>query len=355
MASAPGRVAGSSTQVVAVATSGGRDSTALLHCTLRQTDALQQAGCAAPRVLALHVHHGLQPQADSWAAQVRTQARRWGADFDCMRLSGQPARGESVEAWARRGRYAALVQMAQAAGCSLVLLGQHRRDQAETVLLQALRGAGPAGLAAMPAQRSIDGVVFARPWLAQPREAIEVYLRRHRLSYVDDSSNADPRYTRNRLRLQVWPALLQAFPEAESSLRHTAERCAEARALAEECALLDLAQAAAPDGTLQASALRMLSQARRRNALRAWLAQAQTRPVPETLVRRLADELLASTYAVWPGPGGQVQLRRDRLSWQAGQGAEPPAQLHTRAQAQVDARPHAQAQAAVPVQRQDEP
>jgi tRNA(Ile)-lysidine synthase len=315
---------------VAVAASGGRDSTALLHCTVRQATALREVGCDAPRVLALHVHHGLQAQADDWVDQVRTQARRWGADFECKRLSGQPARGESVEAWARRGRYAALVLMARAAGCSLVLLGQHRRDQAETVLLQALRGAGPAGLAAMPAQRSIDGVVFARPWLAQPREAIEDYLRRHRLRYVDDSSNADTRYTRNRLRLQLWPALLQAFPEAESSLRHTAERCAEARALAEECALADLAQCAAPDSALQAPALRVLSQARRRNALRSWLAQVQAQPVPETLVRRLADEVMNSAHAVWPGPAGQVRLRRGRLSWLAGSSGARTAEQHAR-------------------------
>ncbi len=299
------------TPVLAVAASGGRDSTALLHCTLRQARPL------GVQVLALHVHHGLQPQADGWAAQVRSQARRWGAAFDSRRLAGAPARGESVEAWARRGRYAALLQMAQAARCGLVLLAHHRRDQAETVLLQALRGAGPAGLAGMPAQRRIDGVVFARPWLTQPREAIEAYVRSHRLGHVDDSSNADPRYSRNRLRLQLWPALLQAFPAAESTLQHTARRCAEARALAEECAAEDLALArcAGEDGALDAAALQALSPARRGTALRAWLAAVQPEPVPETLVRRLADELRAGAHARWPGPGGQVSLRRGRLRW----------------------------------------
>ncbi len=317
MEPAAGAVAVPSVPVVAVAVSGGRDSTALLHCTLRQAAAWRAAGAEGPQVLALHVHHGLQPQAEAWATGVQAQARRWGAEFLCTRLTGRPARGDSVEAWARRGRYAALVKMAQAAGCSLVLLAQHRRDQAETVLLQALRGAGPAGLAAMPAQRSIDGVVFARPWRAQPREAIEAYVRRHRLRYVDDSSNDDPRYTRNRLRLQLWPALLQAFPEAESSLQHTALRCAEARALAEEWAALDLAQTAAASAGLRLAALRALSPARRSNALRAWLAGVQPQPVPETLVRRLTVELLTCTHACWPGPAGQVQLRRGHLAWVA--------------------------------------
>ncbi len=321
MAPAAGAAAVASAPVVAVAISGGRDSTALLHCTLRQSAAWRAVGGAAPRVLALHVHHGLQPQADAWAAGVRAQARRWGAEFLCTGLVGRPARGDSVEAWARRGRYAALVKMALATGCGLVLLAQHRRDQAETVLLQALRGAGPAGLAAMPAQRSIDGVVFARPWLAQPREAIEAYVRRHRLRYVDDSSNDDTRYTRNRLRLQLWPALLQAFPEAESSLQHTAMRCAEARALAEECAGFDLAQTSAPSAALQLAALRALSPARRSNLLRAWLAGVQPQPVPETLVRRLTAELLTCVHARWPGPAGQVQLRRGHLAWVAEPGA----------------------------------
>lgn len=316
MAAAADAVATTLPALVAVATSGGRDSTALLHCTLRQMARLKAPPGTPPRVLALHVHHGLHGHADHWAGQVRAQARRWGAAFECARLQGQPAPGESVEAWARRGRYAALVQMARAQGCALVLLAHHRRDQAETVLLQALRGAGAAGLAAMPAQRSIDGVVFARPWLTLPREAIDAYVQRHRLGHVDDDSNSDPRYTRNRLRLQVWPALLQAFPEAESTLLHTAQRCAEARALAEEWAQLDLAEAAAGQA-LQQAVLRRLSQARRCNALRAWLAQVQPLPLPETLVRRLAEELLASVHAVWPGPGGQVQLRRGHLSWVA--------------------------------------
>ena len=91
---------------VAVAASGGRDSTALLHCTQRQASAL------GIEVVALHVQHGLQPQADVWLAQVRSQCRRWGAGFSCRRLSGGPARGDSVEAWARTARYAALAEMA---------------------------------------------------------------------------------------------------------------------------------------------------------------------------------------------------------------------------------------------------
>ena len=135
-----------------MAVSGGRDSTALLHATVH---AARPLGIA---VHALHVHHGLQAPADAWARQVRAQCRRWGAHFHLARLSGAPAAAESVEAWARRERYAALSQMAHAQGCGIVLLAHHRRDQAETVLLQLMRGGGARGLAAMPARAEREGV-----------------------------------------------------------------------------------------------------------------------------------------------------------------------------------------------------
>ncbi|MBX3635803.1 MAG: tRNA lysidine(34) synthetase TilS [Rubrivivax sp.] len=295
---------------VAVAASGGRDSTALLHCTLHAARPL------GVQVFALHVHHGLMPQADEWLAHVRTQARRWGTAFDSRRLAGQPAKGESVEAWARRGRYAALAGMARAAGCTLVLLAHHRRDQAETVLLQALRGAGAAGLAAMPRSAQRDGLTWARPWLDQPREAVEAYVRRHRLRHVDDPGNEGEDYTRSRLRRQVWPAIAAAFPAAETALRHTAERAADERVLLDEVAAADLATAA--DGaTLRRDALCALSPPRRRNLLRHWLRTTLPVPVPETLVRRLADEVPATLHARWPAPAGELQLRRGRLLWQA--------------------------------------
>lgn len=171
---------------VAVAVSGGRDSTALLHCTVRTAAALGVG------VVALHVHHGLMPAADAWLAQVQAQCRRWGVAFCSRRLQTHPPRGASVEAWARAERYRALAEMAREARCSIVLLAHHRRDQAETWLLQALRGGGPAGLSAMPQEAVREGITWARPWLAQPRAAIEAYVRRHRLKHVEDDSNADP-------------------------------------------------------------------------------------------------------------------------------------------------------------------
>jgi tRNA(Ile)-lysidine synthase len=219
------------TDVVAVATSGGRDSIALLHATLHCAKAL------GLRVVALHVHHGLMPDADAWASNLEACCTRWAdlgwpLSFACTRLTGRPGRGDSVEAWARRERYAALARMARKAGASLVLLAHHRRDQAETVLLQALRGAGPAGLAAMPRSVERDGLTWARPWLAQPAQAIDAYVEGHGLLFVVDPSNADPRHARSRLRASVMPPLREAFPEAETALATVARQAHEARTAA---------------------------------------------------------------------------------------------------------------------------
>ncbi|MFT3816052.1 MAG: tRNA lysidine(34) synthetase TilS [Rubrivivax sp.] len=295
---------------VAVAASGGLDSTALLHCTARL------ARNFGVHVHALHVHHGLHPDADAWAAQVAAQCRRWGGiSFHLSILQGRPARGDSVEAWARRERYRALARMAAEAGCGLVLLAQHRRDQAETVLLQALRGAGAAGLAAMPRVIERDGLLWARPWLDQPRERIAAYVARWRLRYVEDPANADPRYARSRLRQRLWPALLQAFPDAETALAAAARRAHEARAIADEVAQADALQVV-DGGALLPAAWQRLPQARRANVLRHWLAAALPAPAPETLVQRLLHELGRAPTGEWPAGEARLRLHRGRLQVQ---------------------------------------
>jgi tRNA(Ile)-lysidine synthase len=298
---------------VAVAASGGRDSTALLHATAR-------AGAGfGVQVHALHVHHGLLADADGWWQQVQAQCRRWARSglpvaFHGQRLAGAPPPGDSIEAWARRERYRALAELAAQAGCSLVLLAHHRRDQAETLLLQALRGGGPAGLSAMPRSAQRAGITWARPWLDQPREAIEAYVRRHRLAFVDDSSNGDPRFARNRLRAAVWPALVQAFPDAEASLLHAAARAQEAAACLAELAAQDLAQASRQGGAvLDVAVLLALTPPRRAHLLRAWLSGVLDAPVPDSLVQRLADELPHTPIGRWPAPRGELRCHDGAL------------------------------------------
>jgi tRNA(Ile)-lysidine synthase len=297
---------------IAVAYSGGRDSTALLHATVAA------AADAGVEVVALHVHHGLSPNADAWLRHCEAQCARWARAgrpllFAASRLTDAPARGDSIEAWARSARYAALRSLALAQRTEVVLLAHHRRDQAETVLLQALRGAGHAGLAAMPRQVLRDGIVWERPWLDRPREAIDAYMRRHRLKHIEDDSNADPRYARNRLRLQVWPALTAAFPQAEASLATAAGWAQEAGEALRELAQLDLADLADASG-LQIAAWRALSPARRSNALRSWLPVADAQRPSAALATRLLAELPTCTAARWPIDGGELRLYRGVLS-----------------------------------------
>lgn len=299
--------------VVGVAFSGGLDSTALLHATTRA--AVAQGGV---EVAALHVHHGLQPGADAWLAHaealcLRWRRRGWPLRLFATRLGGRPAPGESVEAWARAGRQQALVELARVAGATLVLLAQHRRDQAETFLLQALRGAGPRGLAAMPASHQDGGIVFARPWLDLPHDAVVHYARRHRLPHVDDPSNADRRYARSRLRRDVMPALAAAFPDAEASLATAARLAADARAVLDERAAEDLAQACRADGALVVAAWARLSPARGREVLRAWLGRELGVSPPRSLVERLSRELDRPHAARWPAPGGELVRNRRML------------------------------------------
>ncbi len=296
----------------AVAASGGRDSMALLHCLARA------AQPAAVDVIALHVHHGLQAQADEWAAFVERTCKRWSGkgislQFAMQRLSGKPARGQSVEAWARAGRYRALAAMAREAGCDVIALAHHRADQAETFLLQALRGAGAAGLASMPASAERDGITWVRPWLEQPREAIEAYVRAHRIRFVDDASNADPRFARNRLRLTVMPALRAAFADADAALSAAAAQAARARTLIDEVARADVA-AACDDNVLVQQRWQGLSEVRRRECLRAWLAPHAAHGVSDALLDRLLSELPGQQPARWQLDGGELRRYRGRVT-----------------------------------------
>lgn len=296
---------------IAVAYSAGRDSTALLHAT---------ATAAVGRgveVLALHIHHGLSPLADGWLAHAQRQCARWAKQglpvrLRTQRLTGKPATGESVEAWARHERYRALREMALQEGVTLVLLAHHQRDQAETLLLQALRGAGVAGLAGMPQTIEREGVTWSRPWLQQPRSAIEAYVRHHRLRFVDDDSNDWPRFARNRLRLDVWPALVKAFPQAEASLADAASWAAQATDALAELAAMDLAELVDARG-LKLAAWQALSLPRRVNALRAWLLREGGELPSSTLLQRLQNELPGTGEARWEWPHGSLHRHRGRV------------------------------------------
>ncbi len=157
----------------------------------------------------------------------------------------------------------------------------------------------------MPSTSPFVKVIVAE--LDQPRDAIVAYVHRHRLSFVDDASNDDPRFARNRLRLGVWPALVEAFADAESSLAAAARRAQEAAACLSELAAMDLATASSGEALRLEPAL-ALGEARRKNLLRAWLARVTGAPAPDTLLQRLAQELPGARGGRWPAPGGELRL-----------------------------------------------
>ena len=230
-----GRVpASSSDSLFAVALSGGLDSTVLLDAAVR---------CAgASRVVALHVHHGLSPNADAWSAHCEAFADSLGVRFAARSVDVVRASGESLEAAARDARYRALDQLCDEHGAHALWLAHHADDQAETVLLQLLRGAGVAGLAAMAPER-IDGTMSVprvRPLLNLLRAQLEHYAHERDLNWIDDESNVDTRYARNALRHDVLPVLAVHFPGFRDALARTASHAASAQRLLDELARIDL-------------------------------------------------------------------------------------------------------------------
>jgi tRNA(Ile)-lysidine synthase len=294
----------------------------------RRYERLQEPTGASPTPRSLHVHHGLLKQADQWEDFVRRRCGQWAARglpvaLRSVRLKESPPHGASIEAWAKARRYAALAAMARDEGVDCVLLAQHRDDQAETVLLQGLRGGGPAGLAGMPACVEREGLWWLRPWLSHPRARIEAYARRHRLSWVEDPSNADMRLARARLRRTVLPALRAAFDGNDAAWCAVAARAREASLVLEEVARMDLATCSAQGAGLSVPRLLELSPARQANLLRCWLQGKCDRGVPQSLVDRLLHEVPASWLdagvARWPLAEAWIQLYRGTLC------VQPPA------------------------------
>lgn len=284
-----------------VAYSGGLDSTVLLHAL---------ASIDASRVQAVHVHHGLQASADHWAEHCARFAARLAVPFTLLKAA-LPARDDAgPEAAARAARYALLGSVMSAGDC--LVTAHHREDQAETVLLRLLRGSGVHGLAAMREWSTVDGKPLWRPLLDLPRERLRCHAEQHRLDWVEDSHNHDPRYARSWLRGEALPLLRQRWPQADASLARTAALAGEAVELLDELARED-ATTATHGRALRASAAAALSPARRHNLIRHWL-RGQGFEVPSAdLCQRVDAELLqaaldAEPILRWPG----CELRRYR-------------------------------------------
>ena len=247
---------------ILVAFSGGIDSTVLAHALLTQ-----RRKFASLRIA--HVDHGLQAASGEWSRHCARQARAWRLPFVSLRAQIRRKRGESPEAAARDARYALLASAMRPE--DVLVTGQHEDDQAETLLLQLFRGAGVAGLAAMPAAAPFGPGRIVRPLLGTSRAALAEYARVHRLSWVEDPTNLETKFARNFLRTKVMPRIREQWPGAVASIARSAQHMAEAGRLLGELAQRDLAKAIDGDA-LSVTALRALPRARRHNALRAWIA-----------------------------------------------------------------------------------
>lgn len=293
-----------------VAYSGGLDSHVLLHALAAIQDELPGL-----RLGAAHVNHGLSSHASTWSAHCEAVCRELGVPLRVFAVDARAASGESPEARARHARYEALEQLVDDGDC--LITAHHLDDQAETVLLQLLRGSGPRGLAAMPPRSRFAAGWLLRPLLAVPRAALEAYANTAGLEWVEDPSNYDTGFQRNHLRHQVIPGLRKRWPGLPEVLARTARQQAELAGLLDVLAGDDLrCSAGVPAGTLSVAALRRLDAPRQRNLIRYWLRQRGLPVPPARQLEHVRTDVLdaggdRTPLVQWEG--AEVRRYRDDL------------------------------------------
>ncbi|GAB1615901.1 tRNA lysidine(34) synthetase TilS [Pseudomonas sp. NGC7] len=306
-----------------IAFSGGLDSTVLLHLL-----ADYARTHPAPPLRAIHIHHGLQPAADAWPAHCAHVCANLGVELRVVHV--QVAPGASLEQAARDARYAAFTNVVGPG--EVLFTGQHRDDQAETLLFRLLRGAGLRGLTAMPAQRPLGQGSLARPLLAIARQQLHAYAQAQGLTWIEDPTNSDTAFARNYLRGEVFPVLQQRWPQASQNLARCAEHLGEAQGLLDEVAQADLAKAeegaaAAWVGldSLALAVLAALSPARQRNALQYWLSH-RTRLPDARHWAGWADlrDAAADAQPTWRLADGRLLRSNGRIWWLSGDWLQAP-------------------------------
>ena len=288
--------------------SGGLDSTVLLHLLASDTAARKQG------LRAIHVHHGLHPDAEHWAAHCQRACDILDVPITIARVQVDRHSGLGLEAAARTARHGAFAE-AMAAN-EILVLAHHQDDQAETFLLRALRGSGVDGLAAMR-----DWRAFAHGWLWRPllnlsREQLQTLAQHEALHWIIDPSNADTGFDRNFLRTQVLPLLRARWPRATAAFAHSATLCSEAVQLlhAEDCNALS--QITVDANTLRVAGLQRLPAARRARVLRLWIATLRLPPLPGNGIASIESDLLLArtdTAARFEWSGACVHRWRDVL------------------------------------------
>jgi tRNA(Ile)-lysidine synthase len=290
-----------------IAYSGGLDSHVLLHSLvkLREQHPTLQLQVA-------HVNHGLSPHAGQWVSIVENICQQWQIIYAIRTVSLDSTSGISLEAAARQARYEVLAELLMPNAC--LLTAHTQNDQAETLLLQLLRGAGPRGLAAMPASHPFSKGLHIRPLLTFTRPELEAYALNQQLKWIEDESNYHLQFDRNYVRHRLMPIIEHRWPGATSTLARSTQHCAQASELFKELAQQDLQslEGSVPN-TLEISKLQQLSIPRQCNVLREWLKNLKF-PLPSTIkLHQIMDEVLTSRpdaqpQVTWNG----VEIRRFR-------------------------------------------
>ncbi|MDP9007161.1 MAG: tRNA lysidine(34) synthetase TilS [Pseudomonadota bacterium] len=265
---------------LAVALSGGADSAALLGAVAAIGD-----GFRSLPLRAVHIDHGLQAAASEFRQACTDLCRRLSVPLQIIRVDVPNETGQSIEASARDARYAALAAQLQPHEC--LLTAHHRKDQAETLLLQALRGAGVKGMSAMPICRVLGLGWHVRPVLDVPQRQLLEFGEHLENGNLIDPMNEDLRFDRSYLRKAIWPPIEARWPGAETALSRAAHHMSEAQELLDIAAARDVARLRDGDA-LSVPGLRVLPQPQRVNAVRFWLGEAGVE-APSTA--RLAEAL----------------------------------------------------------------
>lgn len=289
-----------------LALSGGLDSCVLLQLLqqLLETQQLQS-------LRAVHVHHGLSPQADEWATFCQRYCHTAGVAYQCVPVSVIQRSRHSLEAVARTARYAALAQLLDRG--EMLVTAHHRDDQCETLLLALKRGSGPAGLAAMPECQPFAAGVLCRPLLSVSRVRLHAYAQQQGLQWVEDASNQLLQFDRNFLRHSILPPVVRRWPHfAEATLR-SAQLCGEQEQLLDELLQPLLQQCLDQHGALAIEALAQCSEVKRQALLRRWCRQVGA-PIPsrQQLVQLWSQIALSSQDANPQLQLGHWQVRRYR-------------------------------------------
>lgn len=247
-----------------LALSGGLDSSVLLHLLVSLKPILRF------ELHALHVHHGLSPNADAWAALCMEQCQSLDVPIRVVQVNVDQSSKLGIEAEARQMRYQALFDERLSIQADFVVTAHHQDDQAETFILQLMRGAGVKGLSSMAEVDRIRSLI--RPLLRVSRQALYDYAIQNELQWCDDESNDNTQYERNFVRHDVMPILQARYPSVKSVLSRTASHLAEANALLNTLAEID-AQTLVENDSVCLQGLSQLSNSRAKNLLRWWFAQ----------------------------------------------------------------------------------